>query len=91
MIRHKILDVWVKGNNPASQEVFRWFKYSIEKDYKSIEILSDIKTGKDETEYIKHRLVLKYDNGCISAEVIDMIIKDFYPNYDKDRKQLRLL
>lgn len=53
MIRHKILDVWVKGNNPASQEVFRWFKYSIEKDYKSIEILSDIKTGKDETEYIK--------------------------------------
>lgn len=83
MIRHKILDVWVKEDNPASQEVFRWFKYSIEKDYKSIEILSDIKTRKDETEYIKHRIVLKYDNGCISAEVIDMIIKDFYPNYDK--------
>lgn len=40
-----------------------------------------LKTRKDETEYIKHRLVLKYDNGCISAEVIDMIIKDFYPNY----------
>lgn len=39
MIRHKILDVWVKEDNPASQEVFRWFKYSIEKDYKSIEIL----------------------------------------------------
>lgn len=76
MIRHKILDIWVKEDNPASQEVFRWFKYSIEKDYKSIEILSDIKTRKDETEYIKHRLVLKYDNGCISTEVIDMIIKD---------------
>lgn len=30
---------------------------------------------------ILYRLVLKYDNGCISAEVIDMIIKDFYPNY----------
>ena len=50
-----------------------------------IEILSDIKTRKDETEYVKHRLVLKYDNGCISAEVIDMIIKDFYPNYNKDK------
>lgn len=85
MIRHKILDVWVKEDNSASQEVFRWFKYSIEKDYKSIEILSDIKIKKDETEYIKHRLVLKYDNGCISAEVIDMIIKDFYPNCNKDR------
>lgn len=84
MIRHKILDVWVKEDNTASEEVFRWFKYSIEKDYKSIEILSDIKTRKDEAEYIKHRLVLKYDNGCISAEVIDMIIKDFYPNYNKD-------
>ena len=47
MIRHKILDVWVKEDNPASQEVFRWFKYSIEKDYKSIEILSDIKTRAD--------------------------------------------
>jgi hypothetical protein len=101
MIRHKILDVWVKEDNPASQEVFRWFKYSIEKDYKSIEILSDVKTKKDETEYIKHRLVLKdeteyikhrlvlkYDNRCISAEVIDMIIKDFYPNYDKDRNKI---
>ena len=31
MIRHKILDVWVKEDNPASQEVFRWFKYSIKK------------------------------------------------------------
>lgn len=30
MIRHKILDVWVKKDNPASQEVFRWFKYSKE-------------------------------------------------------------
>lgn len=88
MIRHKILDVWVKEDNPASQEVFRWFKYSIEKDYKSIEILSDIKTRKDETEYIKHRLVLKYDNGCISAEVIDMIIKDFYPKYNKDGNKI---
>lgn len=29
MIRHKILDVCVKEDNPASQEVFRWFKYSI--------------------------------------------------------------
>lgn len=76
MIRHKIL------------EVFRWFKYSIEKDYKSIEILSDIKTRKDKTEYVKHRLVLKYDNGCISAEVIDMIIKDFYPNYNKDGNKI---
>ena len=81
MIRHKILDICVKEDNPASQEVFRWFK----KDYKSIEILSDIKTRKDETEYVKHRLVLKQDNGCISAEVIDMIIKDFYPNYNKDK------
>lgn len=48
MIRHKILDVWVKEDNPASQEVFGWFKYSIEKDYKSIEILSDVKTRKNE-------------------------------------------
>lgn len=48
---------------------------------KTSKLNSDIKTRKDETEYIKHRLVLKYDNGCISAEVIDMIIKDFYPNY----------
>ncbi len=48
MIRHKILDVCVKEDNPASQEVFRWFKYSI-------------------------------------AEVIDMIIKDFYPNHNKDK------
>lgn len=31
MIRHKILDVLVKEDNPASQEVFRWFKYSIKK------------------------------------------------------------
>lgn len=85
MIRHKILDVCVKEDDHASQEVFRWFKYSIEKDYKSIEILSDINTRKGETEYVKHRLVLKYDNGCISAEVIDMIIKDFYPNYNKDK------
>jgi hypothetical protein len=73
MIRHKILDVWVKEDDPASQEVFRWFKYSIEKDYKSIEILSNIKTRKDETEYVKHRLVLKYDNGYIS-EVVVLII-----------------
>ena len=80
MIRHKILDVWVKEDNPASQEVFRWFKYSIEKDYKSIEILSDIKTRKDETEYIKHRLVLKYDNGCISAEVINQQIQIILTN-----------
>lgn len=28
MIRHKILDVCVKEDDPASQEVFRWFKYS---------------------------------------------------------------
>lgn len=49
MIRHKILDVWVKEDNPASQEVFRWFKYS---------------------------------------EVIDMIIKDFYPNYNKDDNKI---
>ena len=88
MIRHNILYVWVKEDNTASQEVFRWFKYSIEKDYKSIEILSNIKIRKDETEYVKHRLVLKYDNGCISAEVIDIIIKDFYPNYDKDRNKI---
>lgn len=60
-------------------------KNSIEKDYKSIEILSHVETRKDETEYIRHRLVLKYDNGCISAEVIDMIVKDFYPNYNKDK------
>lgn len=57
---------------------------------KKIEILSDIKTRKDETEYIKHRLVLKYDNGCISAEVINMIIKDFYPNYNKDGNKIFL-
>lgn len=43
---------------------------------------------KDETEYIRHRLILKYDNGCISAEVIDMIIKDFYPNYNKDGNKI---
>ena len=42
MIRHKILDVWVKEDNTASQEVFRWFKYSIEKDYKSIEKLEGL-------------------------------------------------
>ena len=47
-----------------------------------------INTRKDETEYIKHRLVLKYDNGCISAEIIDMIIKDFYPNYNKDGNKI---
>ena len=88
MIRHKILDVWVKKDNPASQEVFRWFKYSIEKDYKSIEILSDVETRKDETEYIKHRLIQKYDTGCISAEVIDIIVKDFYPNYNKDGNKI---
>lgn len=88
MIRHKILDVEVKRDSAASQEVFKWFKYSIEKDYKSIEILSDVETRKDETKYIKHRLVLKYDNGCISAETINMIIKDFYPNYDKDSNKI---
>lgn len=82
MIRHKILDVWVKEDNTASEEVFKCFKNSIEKDYKSIEILSHVETRKDKTEYIRHRLVLKYDNGCISAEVIDMIVKDFYPNYN---------
>ena len=85
---NKILDVWVKEDNTASQEVFRWFKYSIEKDYKSIEILSDVKTKKDETEYIRHRLILKYDIGCISAEVIDIIVKDFYPNYNKDGNKI---
>lgn len=50
-----------------------------------IKLINIIKTRKDETEYVKRRLVLKYDNGCISAEVIDMIIKDFYPNYNKDK------
>ena len=97
MIRHKILDVWVKEDNPASQEVFKCFKNSIEKDYKHIEILSHIyvkkevpkyikvrELPKDETKYVRHRLILKYDNGYISAEVINMIVKDFYPNYNKD-------
>lgn len=53
MIRHKILDVWVKEDNPASQEVFRWFKYSIEKDYKSIEILSESESMNSQQDVFK--------------------------------------
>lgn len=76
MIRHKILDVQVKGNNPASHEVFRWFKYSIEKDYKSIEILSkEINQEIGEVGNIQHRIILRYENEFIP--VIKNIIGDF--------------
>lgn len=38
MIRHKILDVWVKGNNPASHEVFSMYELTCIKCGKTISI-----------------------------------------------------
>ena len=47
-----------------------------------MDIVLDIETK--EVDQTRHSLILKYDTGRVPVEIINKIIKDFYPNYDKN-------
>ncbi len=83
MIRHKILDVFIAEDDITSQKILECFKSSIKQNYDFMDIVLDIETK--EVDQTRHSLILKYDTGRVPVEIINKIIKDFYPNYNKDK------
>ena len=84
MIRHRVLDVFVKEDDAILQGTFRCFIETMKQEHKLQIIFKDIEIKK--TGYIRHRLILRYDTAYISIENLDKIIKDFYPNYKQDEQ-----
>lgn len=86
MIRHKILDIFVTEDDTISQKILECFKNSIKQDYDFVDIVLDIETK--EVDQTRHNIALKYDTLRVPVETIDRIIKDFYPNYDKESNEI---